>query len=254
MRGWFAETAGAAAGERRIIAKRIAPLPRAALRPVCTATARANDLIQRKGRRLPSLILFNKPFGVVCQFSPAGARPTLKDYVSETAVYPAGRLDADSEGLVVLTADGALQHAIADPRMKHPKIYCAQVEGVANDDAIAKLEAGVRLAGYTTAPAIARAIEEPPWLWARVPPIRFRRAIPTSWIELTLTEGKNRQVRRMTAAVGLPTLRLVRYSIGTWTLADLEPGASRKIEIDTPRVGGGNPHPGGGARCTRRPR
>ena len=203
---------------------------------------------------MPSLTLFNKPFGVVCQFSPAGARPTLKDYVSETAVYPAGRLDADSEGLVVLTADGALQHAIADPRMKLPKIYCAQVEGVANDEALAKLEAGVRLSDYTTAPAIVRVIEEPPWLWQRVPPIRFRRAIPTSWIELTLTEGKNRQVRRMTAAVGLPTLRLVRYAIGTWTLADLEPGASRKIEIDTPRFSGGNRHPGGGARPTHRRR
>ena len=203
---------------------------------------------------MPSLILFNKPFGVVCQFSPAGAHPTLKDYVSEAAVYPAGRLDADSEGLVVLTADGALQHAIADPCMKLPKIYCAQVEGVASDEALAKLEAGIRLSDYTTAPATARVIAEPPWLWARVPPIRFRRAIPTSWIELTLTEGRNRQVRRMTAAVGLPTLRLVRYAIGTWTLADLEPGAWRKIEIDTPRVSGGNRHPGRAARRTRRPR
>ena len=201
---------------------------------------------------MPSLILFNKPYGVVCQFSPAGTRPTLKDYVSETAVYPAGRLDADSEGLVVLTADGALQHAIADPRRKLPKIYCAQVEGVANEGALATLEAGVRLSDYTTAPAIARVIEEPPWLWPRVPPIRFRRAIPTSWIEITLTEGKNRQVRRMTAAVGLPTLRLVRYSVGTWTLDDLEPGASRKLEVDTPRFSRGNRGPAGAAPTRER--
>lgn len=183
---------------------------------------------------MASAILFNKPFGVVCQFSPAGARPTLADFISTPDVYPAGRLDADSEGLVVLTADGALQHAIADPRTKLAKVYCVQIEGTANDGAFETLRSGVQLSDYTSAPAEARLIEEPSWLWPRVPPIRFRRAIPTSWIELTLTEGKNRQVRRMTAAVGLPTLRLVRYAIGTWTLSGLEPGSWRALEADAP--------------------
>lgn len=179
------------------------------------------------------VLLFNKPFGVVCQFSPAGARLTLADFVPEPDVYPVGRLDADSEGLVLLTADGALQHAIAEPRMKLPKIYCVQVEGLVHGEAIERLQTGVRLSDFTTAPAGARLIDEPPWLWPRVPPIRVRRAIPTHWIELTLIEGKNRQVRRMTAAVGLPTLRLVRYAIGTWTLAGLEPGTWRSLEVET---------------------
>lgn len=189
---------------------------------------------------MASVALFNKPFGVVCQFSAAGGRLTLADYVPERDIYPAGRLDADSEGLVVLTADGALQHAIADPRMKLPKTYCAQVEGTVNEQALETLQSGVRLSDYTTAPAGARLIDEPSWLWPRLPPIRFRRAIPTSWIELSLTEGKNRQVRRMTAAVGLPTLRLVRYAIGAWTLAGLAPGSWRKLDVDAAEHGRSN--------------
>jgi 23S rRNA pseudouridine2457 synthase len=168
------------------------------------------------------VILLNKPYGVVCQFS--GARRTLKDLVDVPRVYPAGRLDADSEGLVVLTDDGALQASITDPRHKLPKVYLALVEGIAGREALAKLSAGVLLNDGMTRPARARAIEAPGGLWPRDPPIRVRREIPDSWIELELVEGRNRQVRRMTAAVGLPTLRLVRWRVGAWSVEGLAPG------------------------------
>jgi 23S rRNA pseudouridine2457 synthase len=180
---------------------------------------------------MASLILLNKPFGVVCQFSAEPGQRTLKDLVSDRDVYPAGRLDADSEGLVLLTSDGALQHRVADPRHKQSKTYLVQVEGLVTEAALRQLSAGIALGDYKTAPADARVIDEPAWLWPRTPPIRFRRNIPTSWITLTLTEGKNRQVRHMTAATGFPTLRLIRYAIGEWTLDGLQPGESREIEV-----------------------
>jgi 23S rRNA pseudouridine2457 synthase len=177
------------------------------------------------------VILLNKPYGVLCQFSGGEGRQTLADFVRVPDVYPAGRLDADSEGLVVLTADGALQARIADPRHKLPKTYWVQVEGTPRDDQLAALAAGVDLADGRTAPAMIERIAEPPGLWPRVPPIRERRAIPTAWLALTLREGRNRQVRRMTAAVGLPTLRLVRFAVGEWTLAGLAPGEAREAAV-----------------------
>ena len=182
------------------------------------------------------LILLNKPYGTLCQFSREGDRPTLKDFVPVPGVYPAGRLDTDSEGLVVLTDDGALQARIADPRHKLEKAYWVQVDGVAGDEALRQLELGVDLGELTTLPAKARRIEEPPGLWPRVPPIRLRKALPTSWIELLLREGKNRQVRRMTAKVGLPTLRLIRHRIGTWQLAGLAPGQWREESAERPQI------------------
>ncbi|MEO5766385.1 MAG: pseudouridine synthase [Casimicrobiaceae bacterium] len=178
------------------------------------------------------VVLFNKPFGVLCQFSGDGARPTLKDFVDVPDVYPAGRLDADSEGLVVLTADGALQARITSPRHKLPKAYWVQVEGTPEAAALAALRHGVDLGDFVTRPATVRTVDEPADLWPRQPPIRVRRAIPTAWLELTLREGRNRQVRRMTAAVGLPTLRLVRFAVGPWTLAGLGPGRWRAVGID----------------------
>jgi 23S rRNA pseudouridine2457 synthase len=181
-----------------------------------------------------TIILLNKPYGVLCQFTPEAGRDTLKSYVTEPDVYPAGRLDADSEGLVVLTADGALQHRIADPRHKHPKTYFVQVEGVPTADALARLRAGVPLDGAMTRPAEVQAVDEPQWLWPRTPPVRFRKLIPTSWLRIVLAEGRNRQVRRMTAAVGFPTLRLIRYSVGQWTLQDLAPGSIREVEVAVP--------------------
>ena len=170
------------------------------------------------------IILLNKPYGVVCQFTPAGDHPTLKSLVDVPDVYPAGRLDADSEGLVVLTDDGAVQHAITSPRSKMEKTYLVQVEGVATDDQLIQLSAGVTLRDYKTLPCAAQHSTAPEWLWQRVPPIRERKAIPVSWIEITLTEGRNRQVRHMTAAVGLPTLRLVRIKTGPWSVADIALG------------------------------
>lgn len=174
------------------------------------------------------VLLFNKPYGVVCQFTPEGGHRTLKEFVAIPAVYPAGRLDTDSEGLLVLTDDGRLQAAIADPRHKLAKVYWSQVEGVVTEEALGRLRRGVDLRDGPTAPARARAIEAPA-LWPRDPPIRFRREIPTAWIELEITEGRNRQVRRMTAAVGLPTLRLVRCRIGPWNLEGLSPGTWREV-------------------------
>ena len=180
---------------------------------------------------MPRLILFNKPYGVLSQFTPEAGRPSLKAFISDPTVYPAGRLDADSEGLLALTDDGGLQHKLADPAHKLPKTYLVQVEGVPGDDALQRLAAGIPLDGELTRPAQARRVDEPAWLWPRTPPVRFRRLIPTSWLELVLAEGRNRQVRRMTAAVGFPTLRLVRYAIGEWTLEGLAPGESRALEI-----------------------
>jgi len=174
------------------------------------------------------LILLNKPYGVVCQFSPSGDRPTLKAFLDVPRVYPAGRLDTDSEGLVVLTDDGPLQTAIASPRAKQPKVYRVQVEGVPTDEALRALESGVELNDGITRPARAARIEEPAQLWPRDPPIRVRKHIPASWIELELVEGRNRQVRRMTAAVGFPTLRLVRWRVGAWSVEGLAPGEWRE--------------------------
>ena len=176
------------------------------------------------------IILFNKPFNVLSQFTDAGqGRATLAPYIPVPGVVAAGRLDRDSEGLLVLTDDGALQARIADPRHKLPKTYWAQVEGVPTAEALERLRRGVVLNDGPTKPAGARLLAEPAALWPRDPPIRFRAAIPTAWIELVLREGRNRQVRRMTAAVGFPTLRLIRYAVGEWTLDGLAPGAWREI-------------------------
>jgi 23S rRNA pseudouridine2457 synthase len=182
---------------------------------------------ERAQRRV---ILFNKPYGVLCQFSGAPPRATLKDFIAVPDVYPAGRLDADSEGLVVLTDDGELQARLADPRHKEWKTYWVQVEGSRDDAALQALRQGVRVRDYTTAPARARALPDPD-LWPRDPPIRHRASIPTHWIELSLREGRNRQVRHMTAAVGLPTLRLVRVRVGPWGIEGLPPGAWRDAEV-----------------------
>ena len=180
---------------------------------------------------MSKLILFNKPYGVMTQFSPSTGRQTLADYIRVPGVYAAGRLDADSEGLVVLTDDGALQSRIANPRHKLPKRYLVQVEGLASDAALELLVMGVDLGDFVSKPCEARRIEEPIGLWPRTPPIRFRKAIPTSWLELVLKEGKNRQVRRMSAYVGFPTLRLIRWAVGDWTLDGLAPGQWRELEI-----------------------
>jgi 23S rRNA pseudouridine2457 synthase len=180
------------------------------------------------------LIAFNKPFGVVCKFSPEPGKPTLAEYIDVREVYPAGRLDTDSEGLLLLTDDGALQARIASPRHKLPKVYWAQVEGLPTDAALAALRAGVDLGDFVTQPAGARRLEEPAQLWPRDPPIRFRAKIPTAWLELTLREGKNRQVRRMTAKVGFPTLRLVRSAIGGVDLDGLPPGQWREVDVAAP--------------------
>ena len=171
-----------------------------------------------------SILLFNKPYGVICQFSRDGKHPTLADFISLPDFYPAGRLDTDSEGLLVLTDDGQLQHRITDPKHKLAKTYWVQVEGMPDECALEQLRGGVKLADFISKPAGARLIDQPANLWPRDPPIRSRKNVPTSWIELTICEGKNRQVRRMTAAVGFPTLRLIRYRIGDWTLSGLEQG------------------------------
>ncbi|WP_282057718.1 pseudouridine synthase [Lentibacter algarum] len=174
------------------------------------------------------LILFNKPFGVLSQFTDKGTegspRATLSDFIREKDVYPAGRLDRDSEGLLLLTDDGKLQAKLSNPKFKEPKTYLVQVEGTPDDAALNALAQGIVLKDGMTKPAEARRIEEPLWLWPRTPPIRVRKAIPDTWVELTLREGRNRQVRRMTAHVGHPTLRLIRVRIGSYTLEGIAQG------------------------------
>jgi 23S rRNA pseudouridine2457 synthase len=176
-----------------------------------------------------TLILFNKPYDVLSQFTDGGegGRRTLSDFISVPGVYPAGRLDRDSEGLLLLTDDGRLQARIAEPRHKMPKTYLVQVEGAPNEEAVEQLRKGVMLKDGRTLPAGADAID-PPQLWPRDPPVRFRKTVPDHWLRLTIREGRNRQVRRMTAAVGLPTLRLVRWSIGDWSVEGLAPGEWRE--------------------------
>ncbi len=187
------------------------------------------------------LILFNKPFDVLSQFTEAeGGGQTLARYIPVPDVVAAGRLDRDSEGLLVLTDDGRLQARIAQPRHKLPKIYWVQVEGAPTEAALETLRRGLLLRDGPTLPAPARMIGEPPGLWSREPPIRTRARIPTAWIELTLREGRNRQVRRMTAAVGFPTLRLIRYAVGDWTLEGLAPGAWRELPVPAPTSGSGS--------------
>ena len=180
------------------------------------------------------LVAFNKPFGVICKFSPEPGKRTLADFIDVPQVYPAGRLDTDSEGLLLLTDDGALQTRIADPSHKLAKVYWAQVEGAPTEAAVSALREGLKLNDFTTKPAGARLIDEPANLWPRNPPIRYRAKIPTAWLEVTLREGKNRQVRRMTAHVGFPTLRLVRTSIGRVSVEGLAPGTWREIDPASP--------------------
>ena len=173
------------------------------------------------------LYAFNKPFGVLCQFS--GEGKTLSDYINVKNIYPAGRLDKDSEGLLLLTDDGKLQHQISHPKFDKEKTYIVQVDGEITTNAIQKLCGGVQLKDGLTKPAKALIIAEPDWLWDRVPPVRFRKNIPTSWIEIKITEGKNRQVRRMTAHVGFPTLRLIRTQIGDWSLNTISVGCHEPL-------------------------
>jgi len=184
------------------------------------------------------LILFNKPYLVMCQFSPHPGRQSLADYLALPGIYPAGRLDADSEGLVLLTDDGKLQHALSHPAHKQPKTYIVQVEGVPDATQLTRLAGPLDLGDFITQPCHARQILAPEWLWPRNPPIRQRANSPTSWLAITLTEGKNRQVRRMTAAVGLPTLRLVRIAIGPFTLAShpLLPGEWQEVDASELRA------------------
>ncbi|HET7932020.1 MAG TPA: pseudouridine synthase [Rhodanobacteraceae bacterium] len=183
------------------------------------------------------LIAFNKPFNVLCQFTDHGTPPrrTLGEFGLPPNVYPAGRLDYDSEGLLLLTDDGALAHRITDPRYKESKTYLVQVEGRPDATSIQHLRRGVALKDGLTRPAVARLITEAPeWLWPRDPPVRFRKSVPDAWLELTIQEGRNRQVRRMTAAVGLPTLRLIRTRIGTHALDGLAPGEHRHVSAGSP--------------------
>lgn len=185
------------------------------------------------------VVLLNKPYGVLSQFTGPPGVPTLSHFVDVPDVYPAGRLDADSEGLLVLTDDGALQARISDPRHKSWKSYWVQVEGTPGEEALEILRKGVRYADVVTAPARAKAIPEPEALWPRDPPVRFRKAIPTAWIDLEIREGRNRQVRKMTAATGFPTLRLIRHRVGPWDLGNLGPGEYRVLDIAGTRV---SPH------------
>ena len=178
---------------------------------------------------MPRVLLFNKPFQVLSQFSPVAGKQTLADYIDIPDVYSAGRLDFDSEGLMLLTNDGALQARISHPRYRQAKVYLAQVEGIPDSGSIRALASGVELKDGLTRPAKVEMVDEPEWLWSRDPPIRERKKIPTRWLQLEISEGRNRQVRRMTASVGFPTLRLVRIGIGAWTLDGLSPGEYRLL-------------------------
>ncbi|HEY7885715.1 MAG TPA: pseudouridine synthase [Cellvibrionaceae bacterium] len=184
---------------------------------------------------MAQLLVFNKPFNVLCQFTDEQGRATLKDYIPQPGIYPAGRLDLDSEGLLLLTDDGALQHRIAHPSQKLPKTYWVQVEGEVHDMTLKQLQQGVTLNDGPTRPAKVERIDAPQ-LWPRTPPVRSRREIPTCWLAITLSEGRNRQVRRMTAAVEHPTLRLVRVAIGPWQLGDLQPGQMRTETVHLPQA------------------
>lgn len=182
-------------------------------------------------RERSRLLLFNKPYRVLSQFTPKEGKETLADYITVPNVYPAGRLDYDSEGLLLLTNDGALQHRISDPAHKLPKTYLVQVEGHPDKESIDRLASGVYLKDGKTRPADLAVVDEPKGLWERVPPIRFRENVPTTWLRITIAEGKNRQVRRMTAAVGHPALRLIRERIGPWKVGRLRPGEWREEPV-----------------------
>ena len=204
----------------------------------------------RSNASLSRCIILNKPFGVPSQFSdPAGEfGRTLRDYVSVPGVYPVGRLDRDSEGLLLLTDDGLLQHKLTDPRYQHPKTYLVQIEGSPANSELEPLRKGVPIQGRLTLPAEVRLLTEAPQLWPRIPPIRFRKSVPTAWLEITLREGRNRQIRRMTAALGLPTLRLIRWSLGPVSVAGLAPGEQRELGArdlaELQRMAGGSRAPG----------
>ena len=205
-----------------------------------------------KPGRATRLLLFNKPYGMVCQFSASADRPTLADFIPVPGVYPAGRLDHDSEGLLLLTDHGPLQARLTDPRHGAAKTYWAQVEGVPDEPGLVALRAGVRLRDGLTRPAEARRIE-PPAVWPRDPPIRFRKNVPDSWLEIQLREGRNRQVRRMTAAAGFPTLRLIRVAVGPFQLEGLAPGEWREVEVPPELLSGrGAPRSASRARAPAR--
>lgn len=187
----------------------------------------------RQNSLLMTLILFNKPYNTLSQFTDKGTlgskRATLSDYIDVPNVYPAGRLDKDSEGLLILTDDGQLQAQISSPKFKTEKTYYAQIEGVPNGTSLEQFRGGLKLKDGQTRPACVERVEEPGWLWPRTPPIRYRKSVPDSWLKITLTEGRNRQVRRMTAAIGHPTLRLIRYRVGDWSFDGLAPGEWREV-------------------------
>ena len=180
---------------------------------------------------MSKIILFNKPFGVLTQFTDSEGRKTLADFIKEKGVYAAGRLDKDSEGLLVLTDDGKLQHRIAHPKKKMSKTYWVQVEGEPDESALENMRQGLELKDGMTKPAKVIRMDEPYLLWKRDPPVRYRKNIPDSWLEITISEGKNRQVRRMTAAIGHPTLRLIRYRVGSWTIDGLDNGELRVLTV-----------------------
>ena len=182
---------------------------------------------------MSDIYLFNKPYGVLTQFTDSDDRPVLADFINVPAIYPAGRLDKDSEGLLLLTSDGKLQQAVSDPAFKLAKTYFVQVEGILDDEALKRLRTGLQLKDGITRPArVSKLAAEPEGLWQRSPPVRYRASIPDSWIELTIKEGRNRQVRRMTAAVGHPTLRLIRYAIGDFRLDGLQPGEMTQLPAE----------------------